>query len=496
MAYRSQPSPPVTLLWHDYETTGLDKARDRPMQFAGIRTDVNLEIVEEPIMEYCKLGPDILPDPGACLLTGISPLKCNTQGLAEADFARLIQSELGRPGTCGVGYNTIRFDDEFTRHLFYRTMRDPYRREWANGNSRWDILDLVRAVHAFNPSVMAWPTNDEGQVSFRLELLAEANGLPKMRAHDALSDVETTIALARLLRDKAPELYHHYFGLRLKKNVLPMFDMVGQKPLFHVSALHGLDRGCVAPVIPLATHPDQANVVIVFDLAADPTPLIGLPAEEIADRVFRAEPGERLPLTTIYANRSPMLLTTEQARLFGVERPGIGFDKEACSRNWKALRQVAGEVASKVQAVYSQNPRNYVDEDPELCLYGGFASREDGSRMLRLEGLSGDALAHARREVKFDNPAYDELLFRHVARNWPQELSEEEASRWRAHVQDRLVTGGAIQGRSFEHFEKLMADWQSSPEHQDNPILAELRQWADDLRQTWAQAPNSPTPRV
>lgn len=496
MAYRSQPQPAVTLFWHDYETTGLDKARDRPMQFAGIRTDVNLNVIEEPIMEFCKVGPDMLPDPGACLLTGISPLKCEAEGLIEADFARLVQSELGRPGTCGVGYNTIRFDDQFTRHLLYRTMRDPYRREWAEGNSRWDILDLVRAVHAFKPSVMSWPTNSEGKVSFRLEHLAEANGLPKMRAHDALSDVETTIALARLLRDKAPELYHHYFGLRLKKNVLPLFNLSTQKPLFHVSALHGLERGCVAPIIPLAVHPDQANVIIAFDLAADPSPLIGLPPEEIADRVFRSEPGERLPLTTIYANRSPMLITTEQARLFGVERLGIGFDKEACSKNWKAIRQVAGEVASKVQAVYSENPRSYVDEDPELCLYGGFASREDQGRMRRLEALSGEELARARRELKFDNPNYDELLFRHVARNWPHELNEAEANRWRNYVKDRLVSGGAIQGRTFEHFEKLMYDWQANTEHEGSPILADLRQWVDDLKKTWASlSPPSP-PRV
>lgn len=495
MAYRAQPQAPVTLFWHDYETTGLDKARDRPMQFAGIRTDVNLKIIDEPIMEYCKLGPDVLPDPGACLLTGISPLLCDAKGLAEADFARLIQSELGRPGTCGVGYNTIRFDDEFTRHLLFRTMRDPYHREWANGNSRWDILDLVRAVHAFRPSVMRWPTGEDGQVSFRLEHLAEANGLPKMRAHDALSDVETTIALARLLRDKAPELYHHYFSLRLKKNVLPLFDLTSQKPLFHVSALHGKERANVAPVMPLATHPDQANVMIVFDLSADPTPLIGLSVDDIADRVFRADPGERLPLTTIYTNRSPMLLSTEQVRLFGVERLGVGFDQQVCRRNWHAIRHVAADVATKVQAVYSQNPKSYVDEDPELCLYGGFASNADRQRMIRLEGLSGADIARARREVQFENPLYDELLFRHVARNWPQELTEEEAARWRAHVRDRLVTGGAIQGRSFEHFEKLMGDWQANPQFKDSPLLAEIGQWAADLKKTWAPSP-APGPRA
>lgn len=494
MAYRNYRSAPVTLLWHDYETTGLDKARDRPTQFAGIRTDLDLNIIGDPIEAFCKMGPDVVPDPGACLLTGISPLKCDREGLNEADFAQLIQSELGRAGTCGVGYNTIRFDDEFTRHLLFRTVQDPYEREWANGNSRWDIVDLVRAVYGLRPSVMEWPTDEDGRVSFRLEKLAEANGLPKMRAHDALSDVETTIALARLIRDRAPELFHHHFNLRLKKNVINLFDFHNQKPLFHVSSLHGLDRGCVAPVMPLAVHPDQPNVFIVFDLAADPTPLIGLPASEIADRVFRAEKGQRLPLTTIYANRSPLLLSPEHARLFGVERLGIGFDKQVCGQNWKALRQVAREVANKVQQVYAENGKNYVDDDPELCLYSGFASNEDRRRFTSLKALSPEQLAQEAPQIQFDNPLYGELLFRHRARNWPETLTPEESDRWKEYVSDRLVSGGAIRGRTLEDFDKLMRDWESNEDHKDNPLLGELRQWAQELRHKWVHPSARPTP--
>ena len=494
MAYRNSQSAPITLLWHDYETTGLDKARDRPMQFAGIRTDLNLNVISEPIEAFCKLGPDVVPDPGACLLTGISPLRCEKEGLREADFARLIQDELGRPGTCGVGYNTMRFDDEFTRHLLFRTVQDPYEREWANGNSRWDIVELARAVYGLRPSVMEWPVDEDGRVSFRLEKLAEANNLPKVRAHDALSDVETTIALAKLIRERAPELFHHHFNLRLKKNVINLFDFQEQKPLFHVSSLHGLARGCVAPVIPLAVHPDQPNVFIVFDLAADPTPLIGLPASEIADRVFRAAKGERLPLTTIYANRAPLLFTPEQTRTAGVERLGIGFDKQVCGQNWKALRQSAREIAAKVQQVYAENGKTYVDSDPELCLYSGFASNEDRRRFTRLKALSPAQLAQEAPEIRFDNPSYGELLFRHRARNWPETLTSEESSRWKDYMADRLVSGGAIRGRTLEDFDKLMADWEAVPEHKDSPILADLRQWALQVRAQWVQPSTRPAP--
>lgn len=499
MNARWQPRGPQatpTLLWHDYETTGLDKPRDRPLQFAAIRTDLDLNVLGEPETLFCKVGADVVPDPAACLLTGISPQRCEQEGVNEAEFARRLQALFGQPGTCGVGFNTIRFDDEFTRQLFFRTLRDPYEREWANGNSRWDVVDLVRAVYALRPSAMTWPTDSEGRVSFRLEQLAEANGLPKVRAHDALSDVETTIALARLIRDRTPELFHHYFSLRLKHNVLPLFDLTNQKPLFHVSSLHGTDRACLAPIIPLAMHPSQANVVIVYDLAADPTPLIGLSAEEIADRVFRAEKGQRLPLTTIYTNRSPFLLTPEQAKTFGAERLGVGFDREVAGRNWKLLKEHGRTVAAKMQEIYTQNDKSFVGADPELCLYAGFVSNDDKRRFQQLHRLSPEELATA--EIDFDNPNYQELLFRHRARNWPETLNEEEALRWHGYVSDRLATGGALKGRSLDVFDKLLADLRENPDHAGNPMLDDLEAWGAQRRAQYvpsAAAPvRSPSP--
>ena len=493
---------PVTLLWHDYETTGLDKARDRPMQFAAIRTDVHLNIISEPMSLFCKVSPEIVPDPGACLLTGISPQRCEAEGLKEADFANEIQKILGTPGTCGVGYNTMRFDDEFTRNLLYRSMRDPYEREWANNNSRWDIVDLARAVHAFRPSVMSWPTDEEGRVSFRLEKLAEANNLPKVRAHDALSDVETTIALAKLIRDRAPEIFHHHFNLRLKNNVLPLFDWTNQSPLFHVSGLHGLERGCVAPIIPLAVHPSQANVIIVYDLMADPEPLLALPPEEIADRVFRAEKGQRLPLTTIYANRSPFLVKPDQLALIQAERPmlraenpGLGFDRQLAAKNWRALKEAGPALAQKMQALYTQDGLSFIKGDPELNLYAGFASRADKARFDQIHRMSPEDLARAAPgfEETFENSSYGELLFRHRARNWPETLDAHEKERWDLYVAERITQGGAIEGRTLDDYDHLLQGLRENPLHENNPMLEELAQWGDERRQA-VSAPTRKAP--
>ena len=135
-----------SFLWHDYETFGAQTRRDRPAQFAAIRTDADLNEIGEPINLFCRPANDFLPDPQSCLITHITPQQCLEQGLAEHEFAARIENALAATGTIGVGYNTIRFDDEITRFMFWRNLIDPYAREWQNQCGRWDIMDMVRTT--------------------------------------------------------------------------------------------------------------------------------------------------------------------------------------------------------------------------------------------------------------------------------------------------------------------------------------------------------------
>jgi exodeoxyribonuclease-1 len=196
-----------TFLWHDYETFGANPMIDRPAQFAAIRTDTALEAVDDPVVLYCAPADDVLPQPEACLITGITPQVAREKGLCEAEFARRIHAEMMRPGTCGAGFNSIRFDDTVTRNLFYRNLLDPYEREYRNGNSRWDVIDLARMCYALRPDGVEWPLHEPGKPSFRLEDLTAANGIEHAGAHDALADVRATIALARRIRDAQPRLF-------------------------------------------------------------------------------------------------------------------------------------------------------------------------------------------------------------------------------------------------------------------------------------------------
>ena len=469
-----------TFLWHDYETFGTEVRRDRPAQFAAIRTDAELHPIGEPIMLYCRPANDFLPDPQSCLITGITPQLCLDKGLPEHQFATQIEQAFVVPGTVGVGYNTIRFDDEITRFMFWRNLVDPYAREWQNNCGRWDLLDVVRTAHALRPEGLVWPTKADGKASFKLTDVSAANGLAHESAHDALSDVRATIALARLLKAAQPKLFDFCLGLHKKERVaaeLGLPTTVAQaKPFLHVSGMFAPERGCLALMWPLAMHPHNKNELIAWDLAHDPRELATMNVDELRLRLFgkAAELPEgvtRLPVKTVHLNKSPMVvgnhktLTPALAQRWGLDldvmlhHAGLAKDLPDLSGIWPQVFVRASAVAVDV------------DED----LYGGFIGNADRRRLNHLRTLTPQKLAADRSA--FDDPRLPELVFRYRARNFPQSLNTEEAQRWDAHRAARLFEGegGA---RSVESFFAGIDQLSESADERGEEILGALYDYA------------------
>jgi exodeoxyribonuclease-1 len=462
--------------FHDYETFGTDPRRDAPAQFAGQRADLNLNPVGEPVVAFCKPPRDALPKIEACLITGLTPQHCEREGLPEAEFAAMVHGALSEPATCGVGYNSIRFDDEVTRHLLYRNFFDPYAREWEHGNSRWDVIELARLCYALRPEGVIWPPGIERPVSFALADLSAANRLSHDRAHDALSDVEATLALARLLRRAQPRLFDWYLGLRDKRKALSLLDWAKMSPVLHVSSRYRAERGCLAMVAPIAPLPDQANAVIVYDLSEDPRDLIERDADEVRERVFTArtdlpEDTPRIALKLVRANRAPALAPL--STLAGVDLARIQLDPERCERHRQQLLH-APDLAEKVRQVFATPQPSSTAEDPDVALYsGGFISDADRALARRVRGTPPADLAALH--PRFRDARYTELYFRYRARNWPQLLDTEEAGRWRAHCAKRL-------GDLDAYPADIMAQ-RHRPDIRggDHAILDALESWAHQL---------------
>ncbi|MDD7804687.1 MAG: exodeoxyribonuclease I [Endozoicomonas sp. (ex Botrylloides leachii)] len=422
-----------TFYWFDFETTGTNPAMDWPAQFAGIRTDSNLNEIGEPLNIFCQLPADRLPHPEALMITGLDPCEVNKKGLIEPEFIKKIHLELIQSGTCAAGYNSIRFDDEVIRYSLYRNFYDPYAREWKNGNSRWDLIDLVRLTAALRPEGINWPIRDDGHISFKLEELTQANGLDHDHAHDALSDVRATIALAKLIKKRQPKVYDYVFNNRNKHKVKSLLDTFKKEPVVHISGMFGADRGCLAVVMPLSMHPINSNGVIVFDLSVNPEPLLSLSVEAIQQRLFTptsklAESVTRIPLKVVHINKCPVIAPLKVLREEDCER--LMLDLTVCDKHRQLLLQQPN-LSEKIQQVFSA-PQESATDDPDLMLYsGGFFSAIDRERMKQVISTPPDQLSKAGGV--FTDKRLDKMLFRYRARHYPEHLNAEESEIWRAH---------------------------------------------------------------
>jgi exodeoxyribonuclease-1 len=496
-----------TFLWHDYETFGASPMVDRPAQFAAQRTDMDLQETGEPVVVFCAPADDVLPHPAACLITGITPQIARDKGVCETEFAGRVLQEMSQPGTCSVGFNSVRFDDLVSRTLFYRNLRDPYEREYKNGNSRWDIIDLARMCYALRPDGVTWPMVDlkpDGQAgsaepagqrpSFRLEDLCAANGIAHEGAHDALADVRATIDLARLLRKAQPRLFDWALTMRRHKDVWPMLDPTDPKPLLHTSSRIPAQRGCTTLILPLAVSPGNPKAVIVVDLMADPGPLIEFGADLISDLVFTPTSDlppdmERIPLKQVRSNGVPMLAPLGTLRSADPDR--IGLDPERCLAHARTLLDHLEQVRPKVCEVFADRFSDSADDDgsgdesagdPDLMLYSGdFFSSGDRHLMNKIVAMDGeDLVGHL---WSFQDRRLPTMLLRYRARNYPETLNSSEREAWRRYRQQRLTRPADDRQLDYRQFKEALAHARN--EHGANPeanrILDQLEAWAIEI---------------
>ncbi len=481
----------ASILWYDLETYGLEPRHDRIAQFACVRTSESLEPLSGGLTLHCRITPDYLPSPYACLVHGITPQKTLEEGLPEYQFAKAIRTEMMAPGTCVTGFNSIKFDDEFVRNLFYRNLFDPYEREWADGNSRWDIIDLFRATRDLRPEGMKWPDSEDGKPEFKLGRLAQANGINLVNAHDALADIEATIALARLVRARQPRLYDWYWRHRTRDSLRPLVNLAAHEPLVHTSAAYTGERGCTTVVAPVGMIPGRRDGVVAVDLRWDPEPLLSLPVDEIRRRVFgkaaELAPGERIPLANLRLGRCPYLAPLSILDKQAEER--LGLDVELARKRAAALGKNP-ELIQKLSAVFSPGGTDKAEADPEYRIYtGGFFRDEDKDAMDSVHEMLATLGPSRTRPQAYALPFLDErlpqLTRRLFARNWPETLSPAERARWRSFCAGRLLCPRIEGATDLAEFDKtthaLLGNLDTPPE--DKAIvmsLVDYRRLLDD----------------
>ncbi|MCO8162169.1 exodeoxyribonuclease I [Pseudomonas sp. 21LCFQ010] len=468
-----------SIFWHDYETTGINPRSDRPLQMAGIRTDAELNEIGAPVNLYCQPSDDILPHPAACLVTGITPQRLAEKGLCEADFMTRVHAELAQPGTCGAGYNTLRFDDEVTRYSLYRNFFDPYGREWQSGNSRWDLIDVVRAACALRPQGIVWP-EEEGRITLKLERLTAANGIEHGQAHDALSDVRATIALARLIRERQPKLYDYLFTLRSKQKVQEQIRLL--QPVVHISGRFSAARHYLGVVLPLAWHPHNRNALIVCDLHLDHSPLLALDADTLRERLYKrreelAQGELPVPLKLVHINRCPVLAPLSVLREEDQQR--LQLDMTLIRERATALVQEQELWQPRLQNLYGREEFT-AQQDPEQQLYDGFIGDRD--RRLCEQVREAEPQQLAQPVWPFDDTRLPELLFRYRARNFAETLNAQEQQRWLEFCRARLTRPEFGAPNTLQGFTKALIELSLNARPEQLKVLSQWQDYVQVLR--------------
>ena len=461
-----------TFFFYDLETSGLNPRQDRIMQFAGQRTDMNLEPIGDPYNLLVTLNDDTLPSPDALMVTGITPQKTVEEGYTEAQFARMLGEEIFTPDTIAVGFNNIRFDDEFIRHLLWRNFHDPYEWSWKDGRSRWDLLDVVRLTRALRPEGINWPLDAKGEPSNRLELITSANGIAHENAHDALADVTALIAVTKLIKQKQPQLYDYLLKMRDKKVVQQLVNVDDKKPFVYASGRYDKEFAKTTVAFPLTTS--RNGGVVVYDLRYDPTPFVELDTNELAAKIFasweerQAEDFVKLPVKELQYNRCPAVAP------LGVLEQGDGWQKISLSAETIQQHQHIllkhPDFAEKLRSIFENKPAFKKLPDPEAQLYDGFLNDRDRLRVEAVRNADERELADFHPE--FQDERLTPLLLHYKARNFPRSLSEDDLAQWEIwraqHLQAQLPGFMA----SLQRLASTATDEQQF-------ILQELQLWAE-----------------
>lgn len=463
-----------TIFWYDLETFGLNPHYDRVAQFAGIRTDMDLNIIGDPVMLYCKLSNDYLPNPLACLVTGITPQEVNSKGITEDKFIEEILKEFTRTSTIVAGFNNIKFDDEFIRNLLYRNFYDPFEREYAHKCSRWDIVDFVRATHDLRPDNINWgPKNEKNKTSFKLTSLTEANGIEQIGAHDALVDVYATINVAKLIKEKEPKIFEWAINHRSKSEITQLFKFFKEPVLYTTAEFSSID-GCTRPVLPLTMSISQPNNCFAIDLTKDLT--------EFFDNVDNNRNIlNTYDLIKITVNKIPFISPYSMLNDKSIEKR-LKLSKVEIERKVERIK----EREIKIRKLISEFDINEYpvdpDKDPDLRIYtDGFTTNRDKNNFQTIRETKPEERLNLN--LLFDSEKAKKMLFRQIGRNYPETLSKDLYSKWKNFCSTRLLAPPTKEALTLDSYKRKVNEELNSidRDNKEKLTLVALRDWGEYL---------------
>ena len=475
-----------TFFFYDLETSGFSPQNDRIMQFAGQRTDENLNRIGEPVNILIRLNDDVLPSPSALMVTKISPQKTVEEGYTEAEFAKMLVEEYFTPDTVIVGYNNVRFDDVHIQHLLWRNFYPPYDWQWKDGRSRWDLLDVVRMIRALRPEGINWPfVINEGTgekfAANKLELLTKENGILHENAHDAMSDVDGLIDVARLLKEKQPQIFDYLFRIRSKNEVQKLVNLENPKPFVYTSGRFKVEFEKTTVAFPIA--PAKNQNVIVWDLRFSPEKFIDWSEDQILENITAdfetrsSDDFEPIAAKILQYNKcpavAPMGVLTEE------NRQRLKIDLAEIQKNLDVLRKNP-HFAENLRSAFERRSEVFQDKSsaekpaPEARLFEGFVSKSDDIKIEAVRNSTDRELADFHPD--FADERLTDLLLHYKARSFPKSLSSQEKELWEEY---RVKNLQKMMPNFMKEFQEIANN--QNLNSQEEYILEEIKLWLENI---------------
>jgi exodeoxyribonuclease-1 len=459
--------------FYDLETTGFRATTDRIMQFAGQRVDTDFKPLGKPDNILVKLPDDILPTPSAILFTGLSLKENKVKGISEPEFAKYFNEKIATTGTIFIGFNNLRFDDEFIRYLNYRNFYDAYSWHWAMNRSRWDLMDAVRMTRALRPEGINWPIDKDGKVTNKLEKLTEANNLLHTKAHDAMSDVEATIEVAKLMADKQPKMFNYLLKLRDKKLSTELIN--SNKPFIYTTGKYSSHWFHTSVVLTVDIN-IKSSTAQVYDLRIDPEPLLNMSVADLVEK-WRYDPekdNEEMPIKTIKLNRCPAVaplsvLDEATIKRLSIDVGEIKKHEQVLKDNKKEFNNKLQEVVKALNAERDSRQKTYKSYADQK-LYSGFVSSEDQKL------FPGVHQNPPELDLHFKDERLNDLFFIYLGRNYRDDLNPDQLSKWRELVHERLFEG---EGSLIQRYKEEIAEQKKTSKN--TKLISELEELAKSI---------------
>lgn len=406
-----------TYLFYDIETTGLNKCFDQVLQFAAIRTDHQLNELSRYEIQI-KLNPDVIVSPAA-LITHRIGIAEFSKGLSEYEAIQKIHALFNTPNTITVGYNSLGFDDEFLRFSFYRNLLSPYTHQYANNCGRIDIYPITLLYYLFKPNHLKWPNNN-GSVNLKLENLNAMNQFFQGQAHNAMVDVEVTLALARKLFEDQT-MWHYVIDYFQKKN--DESRIANQTIGFLVNGKIGAESRYIAPVLYLGQHLHYKNQLLYLRL--DDPNLIKTKQDKLKEstRIFKKRLGEP-PIFLPDKDRYWQLISDERKKMVEQNKQWLGNNSEL--------------LKSITQYYQHEKYPEVPERDADAALYAiGFptpAEEKCFQQFHAAKTVEKEALA-----MRISHSVRREQAIRILGRHFPEYLSNDNKNDFDAYLQSQPV---------------------------------------------------------